>query len=90
MLQLQFLAPSNLTTELLRNVSDNYFTYIAEKTKSNAKFSPKDDRLPKTNTNKSFVTPTDRNEIFYSIFSRFLRIIWSKYYTCDNFITTKK
>ena len=49
----------------LINVFNNYFTSIAEKTKSNIKFSPKHytDYLSNTNTNTFFLTPTDENKI---------------------------
>ena len=47
------------------NVFNNYFTYIAKKTNSNIKFSPKHytDYLSYLNTNTFFLTPTDKNEI---------------------------
>ena len=53
----------------MSNVFNNYFTSIAEKTKSNIKFSPKHtDYLSNTNTN-TFLTPTDKNEISFIILS---------------------
>ena len=65
------------------NVFNNYFTSIAEKTKSNIKFSPKHtDYLSSTNTNTLntfFLTPTDKNDIsFINIIIRFPQIIWPK------------
>ena len=45
------------------NVFNNYFTSIAEKTKSNIKYSPNADYLSNTNTNTFFLTPTVKNEI---------------------------
>ena len=47
------------------NVFNNYFTYIAKKTNSNIKFSPKHytDYQSYLNTNTLFLTPTDKNEI---------------------------
>ena len=47
----------------MSNVFNNYFTSIAEKTKSNIKFSSKHykDYLSNTNTDMFFLTPTDRN-----------------------------
>ena len=53
------------------NVFNNYFTSIAEKTKSDIKFSPKHytDYLCNTNTNTLFLTPTDKNEISFIISS---------------------
>ena len=55
----------------MSNVFNNYFTSIAEKTKSNIKFSPKHytDHLSNTNTNTFFLTPTDKNEISFIISS---------------------
>ena len=55
----------------MSNVFNNYFTSIAEKTKSNIKFSPKQytDYLSSTNTNTFFLTPTDKNEIAFIISS---------------------
>ena len=49
----------------MNNAFNNYFTSIAEKTKSNIKFSPKHytDYLSNTNTNTFFLTPTDKNEV---------------------------
>ena len=54
----------------MNNVFINYSTSIAEKTKSNIKFSPKHytDYLSSTNTN-TFLTPTDKNEIAFIISS---------------------
>ena len=51
----------------MSNAFNNYFTSIAEKTKSNIKFSPKHytDYLSSTNTNTFFLTPTDKNEIAF-------------------------
>ena len=53
----------------MSNVFNNYFIPIAEKTKSNIKFSPKHyaDYLSSTNTNTFFLTPTDKNEIAFII-----------------------
>ena len=54
----------------MSNVINNYFTSIAEKAKSNIKFSPKHtDYLSSTNTNTLFLTPTDKNEIAFIISS---------------------
>ena len=55
----------------MSNAFNNYFTSIAEKTKSNIKFSPKHytDYLSSTNTNTFFLTPTDKNEIAFIISS---------------------
>ena len=55
----------------MSNVFNDYFTSIAEKTKSNIKFSPKHyiDHLSNTNTNTFFLTPTDKNEIYFIISS---------------------
>ena len=55
----------------MSNVFNNYFTSIAEKTKSNIKFSPKHytDHLSNTNTNTFILTPTDKNEISFKISS---------------------
>ena len=55
----------------MSNVFNNYFTSIAEKTKSNIKFSPKHyiDYLSSTNTTTFFLTPTDKNEIAFIISS---------------------
>ena len=55
----------------MSNVFNNYFTSIAEKTKSNIKFSPKNYRyyLYNTKTNMFFLTPTDKNEISFIISS---------------------
>ena len=55
----------------MSNVINNCFTSIAEKTKSNIKFSPKHytDYLFSTNTNTFFVTPTDKNETSFIISS---------------------
>ena len=55
----------------MSNVFNNYFTSIAEKTKSNIKFSPKHYRyyLYNTKTNMFFLTPTDKNEISFIISS---------------------
>ena len=49
----------------MSNVFNNYFFSIAEKTKSNIKFSPKyyTDYLSNISTNTFFLTPTDKNEI---------------------------
>ena len=53
------------------NIFNNYFTSIAEKTKSNIKYSPKHytEYLSSTNTNTFFLTPTDENEISFIISS---------------------
>ena len=55
----------------MSNVFNNCFTSIAEKTKSNIKFSPRHytDYLSSTNTNTFFLTPTDKNEIAFIISS---------------------
>ena len=55
----------------MSNVFNNYFTSIAEKTKSNIKFSPKryTDYLSSTNTSTFFLTPTDKNEISFIVSS---------------------
>ena len=55
----------------MSNVFNNYFTSIAEKTKSNVKFSPKNytDYLSNTNTNMFLLTPTEKNEISFIISS---------------------
>ena len=55
----------------MSNVLNNYFFSIAEKTKSNIKFSPKHytDYLSSTNTNTFFLTPTDKTEISFIISS---------------------
>ena len=49
----------------MNNVFSNCLTSIAEKTKSNIKFSPKHyiDYISNTNTNLFFLTPADKNEI---------------------------
>ena len=51
----------------MSNVFDNYFLSIAKKTNCNIKFSPKHytDYLSYTGTNTFFLTPTDKNEIFF-------------------------
>ena len=48
---------------------NNYFTSIAEKSKSHIKFSPKHytDYLSNTNTNTFFLTPSDKSEISFII-----------------------
>ena len=48
----------------MSNVFNSYFTFIAEKRKSNRIFSPKHytDNLFNTNANTFFITPTDKNE----------------------------
>ena len=53
----------------MSNVFNNYFTFIAEKAKSNIKFLPKHctDYLSSTNTNTFFLTRTDKNEISFII-----------------------
>ena len=55
----------------MSNVFHNYFTSIAEKAKSNIKFSSKHYTyyLSNTNTNTLFLTPTDKNEISFIISS---------------------
>ena len=55
----------------MSNVFNNYFTSIAEKAKSDIKFSPNHytDYLSNTNTNTFFLTPTDKNEISFIISS---------------------
>ena len=55
----------------MSNILNNYFTYIAEKTKANVKFSPKlyTDYLSNTNTNTFVLTPADKNEISFIILS---------------------
>ena len=55
----------------MSNVFNNYFTSIAEKTKSNIKFSPKHytDYLSYTDTNTFFLTPTGKNDISFIISS---------------------
>ena len=55
----------------MSNVFNNYFISIAKKTNSNIKFSPKlyTDYLSCTNTNTFFLTPTDKNEISFIIYS---------------------
>ena len=55
----------------MSNVFNNYFTSIAEKTKSHIKFSPKHytDYLSNTNTYTFFLTPTGKNEISFIIFA---------------------
>ena len=54
----------------MSNVFNNYFTSIAEKKKSNIKFSPKHTNyLPNTNTNTFLLTRTDKNEISFIISS---------------------
>ena len=55
----------------MNNIFNKYSTSIAEKTKSNIKFSPKHytDYLSSTNTNTFFLTPTDKNEISFIISS---------------------
>ena len=55
-----------ITDPTMSNVFNN-FTSIAEKTKSNIKFSPKHytDYQSSTNTNTFFLTPTDKNEISF-------------------------
>ena len=52
-------------------VFNNYFSYIAKKINSNIKLSPKHytDYLSYTNINTFFLTPTDKNEIYFIIFS---------------------
>ena len=58
---------ANLTA--MNNAFNNYFTSIAEKTKSNIKFFPKHytDYLSNTNTNTFLLTPTDKSNIFFII-----------------------
>ena len=53
----------------MSNVFNNYFTSIAEKAKSNIKFSPKHytDYPSSPNTNTFFSTPTDKIEISFII-----------------------
>ena len=55
----------------ISNVFHNYCTFIAKKTNSNIKFSPKHyrDHLSYINTNTSFWIPTDKNEISFIISS---------------------
>ena len=55
----------------MSNVFNNYFTSIAEKTKSNVKFLSKHyaDYLSNTNTNTFFLTPTGKNTISFIISS---------------------
>ena len=55
----------------MSNFFNNYFTSIAEKTKSNIRFSPKHyaDYLSSTYTNTFFLTPTAKNEISFRISS---------------------
>ena len=55
----------------MSNVFNNYFTSIAEKTKSNIIFLPKHytDYLSNANTKTFFLTPTDQNEISFIISS---------------------
>ena len=55
----------------MNNAFNNYLTSIADKTKSNIKFSSKHctDYLSNTNTNMFFLTPTDKNEISFIISS---------------------
>ena len=64
----------------ISNGINNYFTAVADKTKLNTKFSPKNYADYLSNT---------RN-IFYNIFTRFPQNIWSKQHTCENFKTPKK
>ena len=49
----------------ISNVLNNYFTFIAEKTKSNIKFSPNHytDYFSNRNSNTFLLIPTDKNEI---------------------------
>ena len=53
------------------NVFNNYFTAIAKETNSNIKLSAKSytDYLSYTNTNTYFLTPTNKNEISFTISS---------------------
>ena len=55
----------------MSSVFNNYFTSIAEKTKSNIKVAPKHyaDYLSNTDPNTFFLTPTDENEINFIISS---------------------
>ena len=55
----------------MSNFFNNFFTSIAEKTKSNIKFSSKHytDYLSNTNTTAFFLSPTDKNEISVIIYS---------------------
>ena len=55
----------------MSNVFKNYFTSLAEKIKSNIKFSPKHytDYLFSPTTKTFFLTPTDKNEITFIISS---------------------
>ena len=61
----------------MSNVFNNYFTFIADKTKSNIKFLSKHytDYLFNTSTNMFFLTSSNKNEIFLCL--RFPQIIWS-------------
>ena len=66
----------------MSNAFNNYFTSIAEKTKSNINFSPKHytDYLSNINTNTFFLTPIDKDKISFidNFFNRFPQIIWPK------------
>ena len=55
----------------MSNVFNNYFTSIAEKTKSAISFSPKHyaECLSNIDTNTFFLTPTDKSEVSFIIFS---------------------
>ena len=55
----------------MSNVFNNYFTSIAKKTNSNIKFSPKHytGYLSCQKANTFFLTPTDKNEIYFIISS---------------------
>ena len=75
----------------MSNVFNNYFTSVAEKMKSNIKFSPKHhaDYLSNTNTNTFFLTLTDKTEISF-IISSLDSYKSSGPNTCKNFKTPKK
>ena len=51
----------------MSNVFNNYFTSIAEKAKSNIRFSPKHYTEYLSSTIPIFLTPTDKNEISFSV-----------------------
>ena len=74
----------------MSNVSNNYFSSVAQKTKSNIKCFTKhySDYLSNTNTNAFFLPPTDKNEIFSIISSlHFHESSDPNSYTCEHFKT---
>ena len=64
----------------LSDIFNNYFASIAETAKASINYSHKhfSDFLKDKNQNSFFLSPSNKNETEYNIFSEFKRVSWTK------------